>query len=41
MEKFNIGRTTVNRIERQYREHGIDSFKPKGPKNIHLILNLK
>lgn len=32
MEKFNIGRATVNRIERQYREHGIDSFKPKGPK---------
>lgn len=32
MEKFNIGRTTVNRIERQYREHSIDSFKPKGQK---------
>ena len=30
MEKFNIGRATINRIERQYREPGIDSFKPKG-----------
>ena len=29
-KKFNVGKTAVVQIIRQYREHGIDSFKPKG-----------
>ncbi len=29
MSKFKVAHTTVERIERQYREHGIESFKKK------------
>lgn len=29
-EQFNVSNYTIRRIERQYREHGIESFKEKG-----------
>ena len=29
-KKFKVCRSVINRIERQYREHGIESFKTKG-----------
>lgn len=29
-EQFNVSNYTIKRIERQYREHGIESFKEKG-----------
>ena len=29
-EQFNVSNYTIQRIERQYREHGINSFKEKG-----------
>lgn len=29
-KKFNVVDTVIKRIERQYREHGIESFKEKG-----------
>lgn len=29
-KKFNVADNTIERIERQYREHGIESFKEKG-----------
>ena len=29
-KKFNVSIYTIERIERQYREHGIESFKEKG-----------
>ena len=28
--KYGVNRTTIEKIERQYREHGIESFKEKG-----------
>ncbi len=29
-KKFKVCESVVNRINRQYREHGIESFKTKG-----------
>jgi len=38
--KYGLFRTTVEHIERQYREHGIESFKEKG-KNTKYPVNFK
>lgn len=41
-KKIKISKSVVERIERQYREHGIKSFKSKGKtKNIHQNLKWK
>lgn len=34
-KKFKVCESVIKRIERQYREHGIESFKAKG-KNIFM-----
>ena len=34
-KKFNVSEKSITRIERQYREHGIDSFKAKGKNNFY------
>lgn len=38
--KYGVTKTTIERIERQYREHGINSFKEKG-KNTKYSANYK
>ena len=38
--KYGVYRTTIEQIERQYREHGINSFKEKG-KNTKYPVNYK
>ena len=35
--KFNVKSTTIERIERQYREHGISCFKDKGKNNQYTV----
>ena len=39
-EKFNVAKSEIKRIERQYREHWIESFKEKG-KNKKYTPNFK
>lgn len=34
-KKFKVEKTTIKRIERQYREHGIESFKQKTKNRKH------
>ena len=39
-KQFNVSHNIIDRIERQYREHGIESFKEKG-KNTKYPVNFK
>ena len=39
-KKFKVSKSVIERIERQYREHGIESFKTKG-KNMKYTTDFK
>ena len=39
-KKFKVCESVIKRIERQYREHGIESFKAKG-KNMKYLPEFK
>lgn len=36
-KNFNVSHKTIKRIERQYREHGIESFKEKGSNSKYSV----